>query len=211
LPWRWDLSTVTNNLGYVAEAARGLAPDNAPRDQPHPPPQPQLPGGAAAPVTPAVDLYDRVDLDLSAIDLPDAPADLPPDHPKEVLVSGLPLLTTGFWSVFFGLYAYMLPIILLAAWTAVALWDLARRAGSEGERQRAGGRGHEGKGELMDVSRGATIAWIAVILLVPFVGVMAYLLLRADLPGWLRGTLVGGGLAAYVLIMGIGAAVGGVV
>jgi plastocyanin len=211
LPWRWDLSTVTNNLGYVAEAAHGIAPVNAPRDQPYPPPQPQLPGGAAAPVAPAFDVYDRVDLYLSAIDVPDAPADLPPDHPEEVLVSGLPLLTTGFWSVFFGLYAYMLPIILLAAWTAVALWDLARRAGGEGERQRAGGRGHEGKGELMDVSRGATIAWIAVILLVPFVGVMAYLLLRADLPGWLRGTLVGGGLAAYVLIMGIGAAVGGVV
>jgi hypothetical protein len=190
LPWRWDLSTVANNLGYVAEAARGIAPENSPRDQPHPPPQPQLPGGAAAPVIPAVDVYDGLDLDLSAIGVPDAPDDLPPPHPEEVLVSGLPLLATGFWSVLFGLYAYLLPIVLFAAWTALSLWDLVRRD---------------------DVSRAATVAWIAVILLVPFVGVIAYLLLRARFPAWLRGTLVGGGLAAYLLILGIGAVVGGVV
>jgi len=89
------------------------------------------------------------------------------------------------------------------------LWDLTRRAGGESERRRAGEQGSDREGD--DLSRGATIAWIAVILLVPFVGVMAYLLLRADMPGWLRAALVGGGLAAYLLIIGIGAAVGGVV
>jgi Phospholipase_D-nuclease N-terminal len=196
LPWRWDLSTVANNLGYVAEAARGSAPRNAPRDQPAPPPQPQLAGGADAPVRPAVDVYDTVALDLSAISVPDPPDDPSPPRPQELLVSGLPLLATGFWSVFFGLYAYLLPFVLLAAWTALALWDLARHAQDEG----VGG-----------LSRGAIIAWIAVILLVPFFGVMAYLLMRASLPGWLRATVVGGGLAAYLLIMGVGALVGGVV
>lgn len=54
MPWRWDLSTVANNLGLVAEAERGIALDNPPRDQAPPPPQPQLPGGAEAPVVPAV-------------------------------------------------------------------------------------------------------------------------------------------------------------
>jgi plastocyanin len=196
LPWRWDLSTVANNLGYVAEAARGSAPRNAPRDQPAPPPQPQLAGGADAPVRPAVDVYDTVALDLSAISVPDPLDDPSPPRPQELLVSGLPLLATGFWSIFFGLYAYLLPFVLLAAWTALALWDLARHAQDGGE----GG-----------LSRGAIIAWIAVILLVPFFGVMAYLLMRASLPGWLRATVVGGGLAAYLLIMGVGALVGGVV
>jgi hypothetical protein len=202
MPWRWDLSTVANNLGYVAEAARGIAPDNPPRDQPAPPPQPQMPGGAGAPVVPAVDVYDGIALDLSAIAVPDAPADLPQPKPQEVLVSGLPLLATGFWSVLFGLYAYLLPFVLHAAWTALALWDLVRRDAGDG--QLAGGRGS-------DMSRGATIAWIAVILLVPFAGVMVYLLLRARMPAWLRATLVGGGLAAYLLILGVGALVGGVV
>jgi hypothetical protein len=196
LPWRWDLSTVSNNLGYVAEAARGSAPHNLPRDQPPPPPQRQLPGGADAPVVPAVDVYDRIGLDLAAITVPDAPDDLPQPRPQEVLVSGLPLLTTGFWSVLFGLYAYLLPFVLFAAWTALALWDIVRRQRDE---------------DPGAMSRGATIAWIAVILLVPFAGVMLYLLLRARMPGWLRGTLVGGGLAAYLLVVAVGAAVGGVV
>jgi plastocyanin len=195
LPWRWDLSTVSNNLGYIAEAARGIAPDNAPRDQAPPPPQPQLPGGVDAPVAPAVDVYERLDLDLSTVSVPDAPDDLPPPRSKEVLVSGLPLLATGAWSVFFGLYAYLLPFVLLAAWTALALWDLTRRAVVAEEEQPAG----------------VTIAWFAVVLLVPFVGVIAYLLVRAQFPGWLRATLIGGGLAAYLLILAIGAVVGGVV
>lgn len=163
LPWRWDLSTVANNLGYVAEAARGLTPDNPPRRQPAAPPQPQLAGGAQAPVVPAVDVYDQLDVDLATIALPDAPGELSDRHAPEVLVSGLPLLATGFWSVLFGLYAYLLPFVLLAAWVTLSLWDLARRD---------------------DLSRAAIIGWIAVILLVPFVGVIGYLVARATLPGW---------------------------
>ena len=188
LPWRWDLSTVANNLGYIAEAARGLAPDNPPREQPAPPPQPQLTGGAAAPVRPAVDVYATVDLDLAAVRLPDPPTDPLSRRTPEALVSGLPLLATGFWSVLFGLYAYLLPFVLLAAWVALALWDLARRH---------------------DLSRAATIVWVAVVLLVPFAGVVVYLTARAGLPGWYRATVVGGGLAAYLLVLAVGAVVGG--
>ena len=29
-------------------------------------------------------------------------------------------------SVFFGLYAYLLPFVLYAAWVTIALWDLLR-------------------------------------------------------------------------------------
>jgi plastocyanin len=188
LPWRWDLSTAANNLGYVAEASRGLAPDNPPREQPPPPPQPQLAGGAAAPVRPAVDVYATVDLDLAAVRLPAPPTD-PPHHAPEVLVSGLPLLATGFWSVLFGLYAYLLPFVLLAAWVALALWDLARRE---------------------DLSRTTTIVWVAVVLLVPFAGVVMYLAVRATLPGWYRATVVGGGIAAYLLVLAVAAVVGGI-
>jgi plastocyanin len=191
LPWRWDLSTAANNLGYVAEAARGLAPDNPPRDQAPPPPQPQLAGGADAPVRPAVDVYDQLRLDLAAVDVPAAPdGDTVPHHAPEVLVSGLPLLATGFWSALFGLYAYLLPFALVAAWIALALWDLARRD---------------------DLSRGATLAWMAVVLLVPFVGVAGYLLARASLPVWFRAAVVFGGLGAYLVVLGLGAVVGGIV
>jgi hypothetical protein len=49
------------------------------------------------------------------------------------------------------------------------------------------------------------------VLLLPFVGVVIYLGARAALPGWFRATVVGGGVAAYLVVVAIGALVGGVV
>ena len=80
--------------------------------------------------------------------------------------------------------------MLYAAWTSLAFWDLARRD---------------------DLSRGAILAWIAVVLLVPFLGVVAYHVLgRPKLPAWLRAAVVGGGVAAYLVILGIGALLGAI-
>src|SRR6266540_2212526 len=60
--------------------------------------------------------------------------------------------------------------------------------------------------------RGATIAWVGVVLVVPFLGVIAYHALgRPRIPGWLRATMIGGGIVAYVLILAIGALIGGIV
>jgi hypothetical protein len=86
------------------------------------------------------------------------------------------------WALVFALYGYLLPFVLYAAWTSLALWDLARRD---------------------DLGRGAAIGWIAVILLVPFPGVIAYHVLgRPKLPAWLRAAVVGGGLVAYLVVPG---------
>ena len=75
-------------------------------------------------------------------------------------------------------------------WTSLALWDLARRD---------------------DLGRGAAIAWIAVILLVPFLGVIAdHVVGRPRLPAWLRAAVVGGGLVAYLVVLGVGALLGGI-
>jgi hypothetical protein len=50
-----------------------------------------------------------------------------------------------------------------------------------------------------------------VVLLVPFLGVIGYHVLgRPKLPGWLRAAVVGGGVAAYLVILGIGALLGGI-
>jgi hypothetical protein len=84
-----------------------------------------------------------------------------------------------------------MPFVLLAAWVSLSLWDIARRE---------------------QLGRGAGIGWIAAILLVPFVGVIAYLAAGGSrLPGWMRLVLVAGGLAAYLAILSIGAVVGGIV
>ncbi|HEV8374244.1 MAG TPA: right-handed parallel beta-helix repeat-containing protein, partial [Actinomycetota bacterium] len=188
LPVRMDLSTTLQSLGLVAEANTGAAPDNRPEDAPVPPPQAQLPGGAGAPVRPAVDVYRQHRVDLSAITAPGD--DQPATVRKEPTVFGVPILAASPWQLVFALYGYLLPFVLYASWTSLALWDLARRE---------------------DLRRGAAIAWIAVVLVVPFVGVIAYHVVgRPKLPGWLRAAVVGGGLAAYLIILAVGALLGGI-
>ena len=188
LPVRMDLSTTLQSLGSVAEANTAAYPANRPEDTPAPPPQAQLPGGAGAPVRPAVDVWAEHRVDLATVPLPRY--DQPTTVRKEPTVSGVPLLAASPWQLVFALYGYLLPFVLYAAWTSLAFWDLARRD---------------------DLGRGAVLAWIAVVLLVPFLGVIAYHALgRPKLPGWLRAAVVGGGVAAYLVILGIGALLGGI-
>jgi plastocyanin len=189
LPLGMDLSTTMASLGRVAEANTGGYPVNRPEDQPAPEPQEQLPGGAAAPVRPAVDVFAEHRVDLARVPLP-AASDQPPVVRKEPTVFGVPILAASPWQLVFALYGYLLPFVLYAAWTSLALWDLARRD---------------------DLGRGTAIGWIAVVLLVPFLGVIAYHVLgRPRLPGWLRAAVVGGGLVAYLVILGVGALLGGI-
>jgi plastocyanin len=191
LPARMDLSTTVQSLGLVAEGNTGAYPRNQSRDAPPPPPQRQLPGGAGAPVRPAVGVYQSLDLDLDRIALPAAPAGLDVTTRKEPTVLGVPILATSVWQALFGLYAYLLPFVLYTAWTSLALWDLARRD---------------------DLGRGATSAWVLVVFLVPFLGVLAYHVAgRPRLPAWLRAVVIGGGIASYLVILAIGAVVGGIV
>ncbi|MDX1620940.1 MAG: right-handed parallel beta-helix repeat-containing protein [Nitriliruptorales bacterium] len=190
LPLRFDLNGTMNLLGRFAAESGVDHPVHPYEDAPLPPAQPQLPGGADAEVRPAVDVFASTGFDASSVELPEPPDDLSVTQRKEPTVSGVPVLASA-WSVFFGVYGYLLPLMLLAAWTALALWDIARRD---------------------DLSRGAAIGWVAAVLIVPFVGVIAYHAVSGSpIPGWLRASYLVGGLVAYLVILGIGAVVGGVV
>ena len=191
LPARMDLSTTLHSLGLVVEAGTGGAPQVRSQDIPPPPPQPQLPGGADAPVRPAVDVYAQAKPDLAAIPLPQAPAGLTIDA-KEPSVFGVPLAATSPWQVLLSLYGYLLPVVLLAAWVSLAFWDLAARR--------------------EELGRAATLLWVAAVLLLPFVGVLAYHAVgRPRLPGWLRAAVIGGGIATWLAVLAAGAALGGIV
>jgi len=62
-----------------------------------------------------------------------------------------------------------------------------------------------------DVGGTATVAWIMVVFLVPFLGVLAYHVAgRPRLPAWLRAVVIGGGIASYLVILAVGAVVGGI-
>ena len=190
LPLGMDLSTMALSLGRVAETHHEDYPKHRPEDAPPPPPQPQLPGGASAPVRPAMDVFTRFSMNLASIPVPANPDGHSATIRKEPTVSGVPILAASPWQLVFALYGYLLPFVLYAAWTSLAFWDLARRD---------------------DLGRGATLAWVAVVLLVPFLGVIGYHVLgRSKLPGWLRAAVVGGGVAAYLVILAIGALLGGI-
>jgi hypothetical protein len=190
LPVRMDVSTALHSLGSLAEGNTDAYPHIESRDVPPPPAQPGLPGGASAPVRPAVDVYRGLDLDLGAIGRPAWPAGIEVTTSKEPVMLGVPILASSAWQIVFGLYGYVLPFVLYAAWTSLALWDLARRE---------------------DLGRAATIVWVLGILVVPFLGVVAYHAFgRPKIPGWLRLTVLGGGLAAYLIVLAVGASLGGI-
>ena len=75
-------------------------------------------------------------------------------------------LATSWWSLLIGLYGYVLPGILYAAWVTIALWDLIGR-------------------ESPTISFRAR--WMAVVLLAPFAGPLLYFAFgRSPIPSQLR-------------------------
>jgi len=89
-----------------------------------------------------------------------------------------------------GLYAYLLPLLLYVLWSTLALWDLGRRS---------------------DARPGVVWAWAAAIYLLPFLGPAAYLLRgERTLPRALRLASVGGGVAVYLIVLAVGAGIGGI-
>ncbi len=211
LPSRQHLAPTLSFVGLVAESEFGLQPDNDHRDAPVPPDQEPMPGGADAPVVPAVGVFAGFDLDLDAIEVPPSPdptrggedADAgdadgdgaevatgpgAPSRDRAVLVAGVPFGIGGF-STLYGVLGWLAPFALFAAWVALALIDLARRE---------------------DLARPAVVAWTAGVLVLPFVGAPAYLLAGgAGLPRWLRWTAVVGATVVLAALLGAAAVIGG--
>jgi polyferredoxin len=107
---------------------------------------------------------------------------------KELSVMGVPL-ATSWWSLLIGLYGYVLPFVLYAAWVAIALWDLIRQEAQP----------------LTHRTR-----WMLVVLVVPFIGPLLYFAFgRSPIPRQLRLILTVGGIAIYAVFVLLGIAVGG--
>jgi hypothetical protein len=111
-----------------------------------------------------------------------------PTVSKEVSLMGVPL-AASWWSLLIGLYGYVLPFVLYAAWVAIALWDLIRQ-------------------ESLPLPY--RTRWMLVVLVVPFIGPLLYFAFgRSPIPRQLRLILTVGGIAVYVAFVVLGAAVGG--
>jgi len=169
-------------LGRIAQAVANDFPRGDWRTQPEPPPQPQMPGAATAPPAPALVHETPERIDLGAVEVPDGDGGDPTVN-REVTVMGVSLTPSTFWTLLIGVYGYTLPLILYASWVSIAMWDLVRRE---------------------DLTTSRRLAWMTGILLIPLIGPVAYYVLgRSPIAPALRGMLVGGGLAVYVIVAAV--------
>ena len=188
-PALFEMGSSAAQLGLLFESGVGWQPEIEIASLPHPEPQPVMPGGADAPVRPAVNVFAAAKPDLDAIVTPAMPADLKITQTKGINIMGVTFGSAA--GVFFGLYAYVLPLVLYTAWVVLAFWDIARRE---------------------DIGKGAGIGWTFVILVIPFFGVVAYYIFgKSSIPAWQRWTFMAGGMAVYALFLGLGLVVGGIV
>ena len=95
----------------------------------------------------------------------------------------------GNLQMLLGLYAYLLPLLLYVLWSTLALWDLGRRD---------------------ELSAPSVWIWAFLIFALPFVAALGYLFFGgARLAARVRLLALGGG-AAYLVVLALGASIGGI-
>jgi hypothetical protein len=185
-----SMAPTSNVLSRFIDSLDGEFPHGDWRRQPGPPADlPDLPDDpVSAPPNPAIP-REAVPEPYRIRGVAEIGAARGPDITQEVSLMGVPLFASSWWSLLIGLYGYILPFVLYASWVAVAMWDLIRReADPIPERAR----------------------WMAVVLLVPFIGPLLYFALGgSSIPAQLRLMLTAGGVMAYLVFLVIGLAFGG--
>lgn len=181
LPLRLELTAFTDMAGRAVQGAQGWNPQIPIGSVPKPPPQPQMPGGAAAPVRPAVNVFADYPLDMDAITVPDLPDGVTVTQTKTPTLFGL--LVGGYWiNTLFGLYGGLALMSLFALWLALALWDLSTDTARR--------------------SRGSVLGWTGAILFVPLLGLIAYYVAgKSRLPVWARLFLLIVPLLVYIAVV----------
>jgi len=173
-----DPAATLGLLARFAQALGGHYTSGSWENEPAPPPQAQLPGGATAPVALAIPetAVPGPYIVRSIDDIRRVAGGAEAGAPREVTIMGIPLTST--MTTVLGLYGYVFPLVLYASWIAIALWDLVRRD------------------ELADRRR---IGWMALVLIVPLVGPVAYFVAGGSaISKPVRWFLVVGGLGIYL-------------
>lgn len=187
LPLFWGMATSSDPLGRIAQAKRGQNPQLGHGDAPMPALDfPQLPGGADAPVVPAVDVF--AGLDTTSFATPELPAGVEIDDRRPVVLGVA--VDGGFWPVWMGAVLWWIPLLAYlagGAWALINLWRSER-------------------------GLVARIVWTLVIVLIPVIGVLAYALFGNKATGLGRRLGVAlGGLGVWLGIVVVSLLVGGIV
>ncbi|MEP6574545.1 MAG: right-handed parallel beta-helix repeat-containing protein, partial [Gemmatimonadota bacterium] len=180
LPFGYDLTPLTGILGVRGAHADGVFPDY--RTQPVPPPQAQMPGGADAPVRPAMQVFENLHFDLASVQPPAEAAAYLADHERAAPTQRYAL--AGLWR-----WSYHLLFVIWLGWLLLALRDLYRRE---------------------DFSPTSRIVWTLFIVMLPFLGALLYFITaRPGLSRTVRSLAVVGGIGIYLLILVSGALIYG--
>ncbi len=151
LPLYYGLATSSDPLGRIAQVTWDQNTQLEHGDAPKPTLDfAQLPGGAAAPVVPAVNVFNSLDFDPAAIETPAMPAGMEFDGRRPMFLGVA--VDGGFWPVWMGALLWWIPFL---TWFAGSIWALWRIWGS--------GRG-----------KGHKIGWTAGVVLAPVLGLIVY-------------------------------------
>ncbi len=157
--------------------------------EPQPPAQAQMPDAlAAAPVLAVPETAVPGPITIRTMDQTKAaaaagtraglPASASAPVTREVMILGIPM-AAGLTTLL-GLYGYILPFVLYAAWVAISLWDLVRRE---------------------DIADRRRFGWMTLVLLMPFLGPVVYLVAGGSpIKRSIRLYLVFGAMAMYLVI-----------
>lgn len=150
----FGLAGTSDLLGRVAQAQNGVGTDLEHGDAQKPGPQEQMPGGKNAPIRTATNLF--LTTNIETVTTP-ALVEGTAINNRNLVISGVSLVS-GFWPLFFGAVMHWIPRLV---------WGLGALAALSNLRQRS---------EIRPLTHSI---WIALVTLVPVLGVMIFALL-----GW---------------------------
>jgi plastocyanin len=192
-PLQGDVSGLMMLAGFFADAQNEELDKNRYKEYPWPKEQLNMTFDNIKTPSPAINLFYVPSIDTMELpyDLLDEDVNNLFEAKKEIIMSGVPISSPSIWQLLFQLYGYLMPFVLYAAWTALALYDLNTNN---------------------QVSGGRRYMWLAIVFLVPFFGVLAYHLVGpSSISKTMKYAAIGGGLISYLIILILTAVISGLV
>ncbi|HBS06125.1 MAG TPA: plastocyanin [Leptospiraceae bacterium] len=178
-----DMSMMMGAMAMMMDAKMGNFKSGDYKTQPIPEAQPEMPEDMKASIKPALTPFeDHSYLIEKAAFHPDAQKYLAEAKGGPSYVGSVQTVVPGgFLAIVYHIFAYLLPFVVYASWTFMAFLDMHQKKENN-------------------------LGWTAGIILVPFLGSLAYHLKGGStLPGWLRKSMLisGGGVFLLVVLVAV--------
>lgn len=177
-----DLSMMMGALAMMIEAKVGLAKTGDYKTQPVPPAQPEMPDAVKDRLQPAVNVFEQNKGIVDNADYHPLTEQYIKEYgPSRLATAGSiqPVLPYGVLGLLYHVFAFLLPLTVYAAWTSLAFVDMHQR----------------------DSTNGRTL-WTALLVLLPFVGSLAYHLRGGStIPAHIRRSMLATGAGVFLVFL----------